>query len=184
MHELSEWGNFYVIVGSSAGALIGLQFVVMTLVASVPSRAADELAVGAFATPTIVHLSTVLLLAAAAAAPWHTNAVAAVWGVIGGAGIVYKLIVMRRMRRQSVYRPETYDLIYYLVLPLLAYAALFVTALIAAEHTRAALFSVATEVLVLLFVGIHNAWDSVTYHVLVQQRKRAKQEAASKPATS
>ena len=33
MTALSGWENFYVIVGSSAGALIGLQFVVMTLIA-------------------------------------------------------------------------------------------------------------------------------------------------------
>jgi len=30
MEALKEWESFYVIVGSSAGALIGLQFVVMT----------------------------------------------------------------------------------------------------------------------------------------------------------
>jgi hypothetical protein len=34
MTALGGWGNFYVIVGSSAGALIGLQFVVMTLIAN------------------------------------------------------------------------------------------------------------------------------------------------------
>ena len=34
MTALSAWENFYVIVGSSAGALIGLQFVVITLIAS------------------------------------------------------------------------------------------------------------------------------------------------------
>ena len=32
MHELAKWDGFYVIVGSAAGALIGLQFVVMTLI--------------------------------------------------------------------------------------------------------------------------------------------------------
>ena len=36
MTALSGWENFYVIVGSSAGALIGLQFVVMTLIADMP----------------------------------------------------------------------------------------------------------------------------------------------------
>ncbi len=30
---LSPWESFYVIVGSSGGALIGLQFVVVTLIA-------------------------------------------------------------------------------------------------------------------------------------------------------
>ena len=33
MAELAGWDSLYVIVGSAAGALIGLQFVVMTLVA-------------------------------------------------------------------------------------------------------------------------------------------------------
>ena len=36
MTALSGWENFYVIVGSSAGALIGLQFVVITLIADMP----------------------------------------------------------------------------------------------------------------------------------------------------
>ena len=37
MTALDGWENFYVIVGSSAGALIGLQFVVLTLIAGRPS---------------------------------------------------------------------------------------------------------------------------------------------------
>ena len=54
MVQLKEWENFYVIVASAAGALIGLQFAVMTLIAErPPARAAETGA--AFATPTIVH---------------------------------------------------------------------------------------------------------------------------------
>ncbi len=56
MTELSGWENFYVIVGSSAGALIGLQFVVITLIADFPVVRDAERAGSAFATPTIVHL--------------------------------------------------------------------------------------------------------------------------------
>lgn len=41
MTEFSGWANFYVIVGSSAGALIGLQFVVMTLIANMPLAGKD-----------------------------------------------------------------------------------------------------------------------------------------------
>ena len=36
MTVLNGWENFYVIVGSSAGALIGLQFVVIMLIAAKP----------------------------------------------------------------------------------------------------------------------------------------------------
>jgi len=54
MPELAEWESVYMIVGSAAGALIGLQFVVMTLIAERPPlRAAEAGAV--FATPTIAH---------------------------------------------------------------------------------------------------------------------------------
>ena len=68
MSELAKWDSFYVIVGSAAGALIGLQFVVAALIAERPPlRAAD--AGAAFATPTIVHFCVVLLLAALAAPP-------------------------------------------------------------------------------------------------------------------
>jgi hypothetical protein len=56
MTALSGWANFYVIVGSSAGALIGLQFVVMALVADMPRSPNQAQAGQAFATPTIVSL--------------------------------------------------------------------------------------------------------------------------------
>jgi hypothetical protein len=59
-----------VIVGSAAGALIGLQFVVVTLlVAERPARRVAE-AGAAFATPTIVHFGTALLLSAVLMVPW------------------------------------------------------------------------------------------------------------------
>jgi hypothetical protein len=34
-----------------------------------------------------------------------------------------------------------------------------------------ALFGVAVAALLLLFIGIHNAWDAVTYHVFVKKRE-------------
>jgi uncharacterized membrane protein len=69
MTSLAGWENFYVIVGSSAGALIGLQFVVITLIAERPALRAAE-ASAAFATPSVVHFGVVLLLSAIASAPW------------------------------------------------------------------------------------------------------------------
>jgi len=74
MTELAGWGNFFVIVGSSAGALIGLQFVVITLVAALPRTPGQEQAGGAYATPTIVHFVSVLLLSAALSVPGMTLA--------------------------------------------------------------------------------------------------------------
>src|SRR2546427_4071904 len=84
MPELAGWESFYVIVGSSAGALIGLQFVVMTLIADSPIVRDVERASNAFATPTIVHFGSVLMLSAIISAPWHgIAAVAIFWAALG-----------------------------------------------------------------------------------------------------
>jgi hypothetical protein len=69
MTALAGWENFYVIVGSSAGALIGLQFVVITLIADAPIARADAQASGAFSTPSVVHFGAVLFLSAIVTAP-------------------------------------------------------------------------------------------------------------------
>ncbi|HEY2524462.1 MAG TPA: hypothetical protein VGI29_05345 [Candidatus Binataceae bacterium] len=165
---LAEWDSFYVIVGSAAGALIGLQFVVMTLIAERPLRAAEASA--AFSTPTIVHFGSVLLLSALLRAPWQAIILAAVlWGLMGVGGVAYAVIVARRMRAQTVYQPEFEDWLFHLLLPLAAYAMLALSAFAASSHTREALFGVGAAALLLLFVGIHNAWDTVVYHVFVNK---------------
>jgi hypothetical protein len=45
------------------------------------------------------------------------------------------------------------------------YVALAVAALFLDGSTRAAMFGIAAATLGLLFIGLHNAWDSVTYIV-------------------
>jgi len=172
MSELTDWNSFYVIVGSSAGALIGLQFVVIALIAETPDALADAQAGAAFATPSVIHFAVVLLLSAIISAPRHTiGAVGVVWGLMGISGIVYALIVARRMRLQTAYRPVFEDWLSHALLPLAAYAILAVSAYVAQSHARPALFLVAAATLLLLFVGIHNAWDAVTYHVLVRREE-------------
>ncbi len=173
MTALAGWENFYVIVGSSAGALIGLQFVVIALIAETPNARADAQAGAAFSTPSVVHFAVVLLLSAIISAPWHAiGAVGLVWGLVGISGIVYAIIVARRMRLQTAYRPVFEDWLFHVLLPLAAYGILAVSAYVARSHARPAPFLVGAATLVLLFVGIHNAWDAVTYHVLVRQTGR------------
>jgi len=169
MSELAEWDTFYVIVGAAAGALIGLQFVVMTLIAERPPLRAAE-AGAAFATPTIVHFGAALLLSALLSAPWRAiTPAAALWGFMGLSGVAYAVIVIRRMRVQTTYRPDFEDWLFHALLPLAAYVVLALSAFAAASHTREALFGVGAAALLLLFIGIHNAWDAVAYHVLVNR---------------
>src|SRR6476620_8653831 len=89
---LTAWENFYVIIGSSAAALTGLQFVVIVLGAAMNRGNAD--ANRAFGTPTIVHFCAVLLIAATISAPWTSlSSVALVLGLCGVGGLVYVALV-------------------------------------------------------------------------------------------
>jgi len=172
MTPLAGWQNFYVIVGSSAGALIGLQFVVITLVAALPHTPGQEQAGGAYATPTIVHFGSVLFLAAALCAPWHGIRAAAVcWGLLGVGGVAYAIIVAWRLRVQTVYQPVFEDWLCHALLPFGAYATLAASACVIGAYAYEAMFGVAAAALLLLFIGIHNAWDGVTYHVFVMKRE-------------
>jgi len=170
MAELAEWDSFYVIVGSAAGALIGLQLVVMTLIAERPPIRAAE-AGAAFATPTVVHFGAALLLSALLHAPWQTIGVTATaWGLVGFCGAIYTAIVARRMAKQTTYLASFEDWLFHVALPLTAYAMLALSTFAAPAYTREILFGVAGATLLLLFLGIHNTWDAVVYHVLVNRR--------------
>jgi hypothetical protein len=170
MTALAGWENFYVIMGSAAGALIGLQFVVITLIANRPIVTGQAQAGGAFATPTIVHFGAVLLLSGIVSAPWPGIATAAVlWGLMGLAGIVYEVIVFRRMRKQSIYTPEFEDWLCHVLLPVAAYVALAGSACAIRSSVPGTMFGVGAAALLLLFTGIHNAWDAVTYHIFVKE---------------
>jgi hypothetical protein len=175
MPGFEEWESFYVIVGAAAGALIGLQFVVMTLLADKPHLASPE-GSAAFATPTIVHFSAALLLSAVLRVPWRGIGLAALlWGLIGLAGAVYVAVIVRRIRTQQSYRPDFEDWSYHVFLPLVAYGLLLGSAFAANSHADEALFAVAAATLLQLFLGIHNSWDAVTYYVLVRIRKDEEQ---------
>ena len=183
MSELAKWDNFYVIVGSAAGALIGLQFVVIALIAEKPVPGAAE-AGAAFANPTIVYFSVALFLSAVLHAPWQTITIVAVlWGLVGFAGLAYTVVVVWRVRKQTAYKPEFEDWLFHVVLPLAAYAILALSPFAAPSHTRQALFGVGAAALLLLFIGIHNAWDNVAYHVLVNManahRERSREDVES-----
>src|SRR5438046_5925456 len=132
MTQLAGWENFYVIVGSSAGALIGLQFVVMTLIAGRSVAHGEAQAGDAFSTPSVVHFGVVLLLSAIISAPWNgIGIVTVLWGMVGLIGIVYVAIVARRMRAQTVYKPVFEDWLFHVLFPLVAYATLAGSAFVA-----------------------------------------------------
>jgi len=168
------WETFYVIVGSSAGALTGLMFVVIALVAE---HRGSERQVEAFGTPTVVHFGAALLLSTIVAAPWPATSGAAVAiAAFGAAGVVYMGIVIRRARRQTGYTPVFEDWLFHAALPLAAYAGILAAASGLARFTLPCLFAIGAAGTLLLFVGIHNAWDTVIYIVVMRWEERRARE--------
>jgi hypothetical protein len=160
---LLAWETFYVIVGSSGAALTGLQFVVIALIAESKRRATTR-EIEAFGTPTIIHFCAVLLVSAILSAPWGTLGSAGLAvGACGIFGLLYGVIVVNRARRQPTYKPVFEDWLFHAVLPLAAYTLLLVASILLSSYPRRVLFVIAGAALLLLFIGIHNAWDTVTY---------------------
>ena len=172
MRELADWDSFYVILGSAAGALVGLQFVVITLLAQNPPKRAVE-GSQEFATPTVIYFTAVLFISAFMRIPWQSRGqLAGSWGVTGLAGVIYVGLVLRKMIVQKAYQPELEDWIFHAVLPLVAFAIIVVAAAELDSHFYRSVFGMAGAVLMLLLIGIHNAWDSAIYQVLVSTKGR------------
>jgi hypothetical protein len=160
---LEGWGEFYVIVGTSAGALTGLMFVVIALGAdSGQKRPVDVME--AFATPTLVHLGTVLFLSAILTVPRHSELSLCLCLVATGAGgLGYSGWVMQQVRRQQSYEEFLADRVWRTILPVFAYGAVFLAAVVLWSDADAALYLSAASALLLLYAGIHNAWDSALW---------------------
>jgi hypothetical protein len=158
------WENFYLLSGGAGGALIGLLFVVATLMSGRDPdnqlRAADT-----YLTPIVFHLSMVLGVSAFAAAPHispaHQGAVLTACAVAGMARsyqVIHSLGVSRKVT------PSHWSDIWWYghaalasYLPLLAGgAAIWLAPNLAADL-------VAASLLAILFVSIRNAWDLVTW---------------------
>ena len=166
--QLEVWDNFYVIVGSSAAALTGLMFVVIALIADDTVDAPKSSGtVAAFGTPNIVHFCAALIVSCTLSAPWRslTNVAGAV-GVCGAAGVAYALVVLHRARRQTAYKPVLEDWLFHTAFPMTAYLAIVIAAFLLSRDAERSLFAVAAAVLALVLIGIHNAWDTVTYLAL------------------
>jgi len=173
MPSLIGWQNYYVIVGSSAAALTGLMFVVTALIADFHGTE-DQLE--AFGTPTVVHFSSALLESLVLTAPWQTMLELRLTLVaLSIAGVVYVLMVTRRARRQTGYAPVLEDWLFHAVLPLAAYVGVALAAWQLPRSPAPLMFVFGAAAIVLLFVGVHNAWDTVKY-VLIRRWGKSQRE--------
>ncbi len=80
------------------------------------------------------------------------------------------------MRRQAAYRPVLEDWLWHVVFPLVSYVALVAAALVLPSNPAPILFVVGAATILFLFIGIHNAWDTVTYIVVERLRREGEDQ--------
>ena len=157
-------GELFVIAGSSAAALTGLMFVVITLVSGVERVRHSSDGISTYSTPTVMHFCVALFVSATLCAPWRSFVYPS---VLLGLGSLYESVyivrVIVRTRALEGYTPDAEDWVWYCVLPLLAYGVVLAGSAALAFVPGHALFALATGEVALIFIGIRNAWDVVTY---------------------
>jgi hypothetical protein len=161
---VADWDNFYVITGSSAAGLTGLTFVVIALAAD--SKRVNMNGLRAYVTPTIVHFGTVLALAAYLSMPHQgVLSLSLGFGAAGLAGLIYIGVIAKSIGRiASEYIPVREDWIWNVVLPALVYSALFAIALLIWRRPEQCMYGAAVVSVLLMFIGIHNAWDIAVWN--------------------
>lgn len=186
--RLGDWQNFYVIVGSSAGALIGLTFIVITVAADRMGAATSPTArltgLRTFITPTAVYFGSGLWVAALMCVPGQTVlTLGACLGITGLAGLLYCATLGGRMARVSLdYQPFLADWIWSVVLPLAAYLSLLAIGGLLHAFPLASLYGVGAATLLLMFIGIHNAWDVVVWITTERHAHREQQQLSERSA--
>jgi hypothetical protein len=153
---MEAWHDFYLMLGPTAGALIGLLFVVITLTANMERKRASE-GITVYLSPTVFHLGAVVFLSGIALAPnLPPRMLAGLVLACGLIGLAYAVYIGRGLVTADM---ETYtsDFWWYAVAVGVLYAELTVTGGLFFSGSQAAPMALAGGLLVLLLILVHNA---------------------------
>ena len=159
------WDNFYLMIGSAAGALIGLLFVVVTLTTGFErSQASRGQAI--YMTPTAVHFGVVLTTSAVALVPRLPASAVAVLFALGALCGLVKAVqsgIGIRTGIPGAEPPHWTDAWFYGVFPGVLYLGLLASSVAIWRGAAWAAYGTAFCLMVLLLIGIRDAWDLVTW---------------------
>lgn len=158
---LSDWRDFYVTIGTASGAIAGASFVVATLALDLKEKSATGLR--GFVSPTAVHLGSVLVGSAILTVPTlNAASLAILLGAGGVGGVVYGIIVATRIWKMKL---DLADRLCYVIVPILAYAAVAAAAFLERWAVTLAFDTLAVSMVTILIIGMRNAWDMATFMI-------------------
>ena len=163
---LHRWHEFYLLIGTAAGTLIGLMFVAASISASYMTEK-HQAGIQSFYTRTVAHFSTVLITCVVLLAPLTARPFGVILLAIGGAGLGYASFVWVRMgRRGFTSTIDLADRFWYALSPvaghLLLIAAAVMLLLVGDDYSLELL---AAAIVLLLLAAIRNAWDITAWAV-------------------
>jgi hypothetical protein len=156
------WSDFFLMAGSAAAVLIGLIFVVISLM---QDRSRSTVLAGSklYMGPIVLGVSFVLALSAAALTPGiGCCAYAAITGIIAIWGLVRGLMSVAGLRNLAGDVHWT-DLWFYGVFPTAIYVALGIVALAFLRDWSWARDGLAVVITIGLLLAIRNEWDLITW---------------------
>lgn len=156
---MHDWSNYYNLAGTAGASLVGLMFVVVSFGSGLSSAQAMT-GIRVFLTPTLIYFCSVLFQSLVLLAPWPSPWPAGIiLGVVGLAGLVHVISVMRSRHKLEVVLHGWVDWVPYSGIPLLANACLIAGAYGMIADRAFAPYGVAVATLLFLFAGIYGAWD-------------------------
>ena len=158
------WENFFYLIGSAAGALIGLMFVVITLTANQDPRRISRGA-PVYVTPIVFHFAVVFIVSVISVVPrMSPPVVAVILGLCAIAGLAYSVVTTVRLFLSDWEDPipDWSDKCFYGLLPTMVYVALASAAVAVPFFASKAIFGISAIMIGLLLLGIRNAWDLAT----------------------
>jgi hypothetical protein len=156
-----HWGEFYLLAGSAAAVLVGLIFIVITLMGD---RSRSSVLAGSrlYMGPIVLGVSFVLALGAAALTPGLGRAgFSAICGIVALWGLARGVISILGIRRLT--EVHWTDVWFYGVMPSALYLSLGVVAVAFWKGWPYAHYGVAAVVIAVLLLAIRNEWDLITW---------------------
>ena len=157
---LGAWHDFFILLGTAAGSLIGAMFVVVSIGTGFLTKDRAR-GIRAFLTPTLAHLAAVLLGCALALVPsLERGSFALLFGSGSLGGLVYASVIARYV---VAHEDERSDRFWYVVPPVIGYAAIAAAVVLSLLGKSGSPELVAAGMAVILIAGIRNAWDLILF---------------------
>ncbi len=163
---IEDWHDFDLLVGTAAATLVGLMFVAASIGASIYTEK-NRPGMQAFISPTVVHFTSVLVLALLALVPTHDwLTLAGLLALVGVGGGIYSANLWMQLFVRRRFDVDIVDRLFYAALPALGYLLLLLAAFFLLRQSEAGLDLLAAAQITLLLAGIRNAWDMMMWIVI------------------